>query len=253
MKTKKIILILILILSLSFVLTGCSTIGELKTKTILTNYLDSKDGPESVIDQSFNKLIDEFSNDASLNNYSWDYNISLKEVNIIDSKADDEGSGILKAEDIVLIYDYQITGEAESSSNINKRGQLSYTIGSLTYDDNRNVLVKITPTQAERSAEPPKSPKITDISTDNNNGFSLNAKITEYHSNTSIGVISLGDRNLTKSTNRVLDISNDQLQLSTELTLGETDFASILAINYDELLDENSELTGLAAVLIAVP
>jgi len=38
MKTKKIILILFLILSLSFVLTGCSAIGELKTETRINDF-----------------------------------------------------------------------------------------------------------------------------------------------------------------------------------------------------------------------
>jgi len=70
MKTKKIILILFLILSLSFVLTGCSTIGELKTETIVGNYLESEDGPESVVKQSFDKLLNEFSTTEGLKDYN---------------------------------------------------------------------------------------------------------------------------------------------------------------------------------------
>ncbi len=252
MKTKKIILILFLILSLSFILTGCSTIGELKTKTILTNYLESGEGPEMVIDQSFNKLVSEMSNSENLdlNKYDWVYNVSLKEVNIINSKADDEGSGILTAEDVVLIYNYTITGKAtDSGSDINKKGQLSYTIDSLTYDDNKNVLVKITSTQADPASE---SPLISEFKSNNEVGFSLNAAIQEHNPDTTLGVISLGDRNFDDS-NKVLDISNTDLSLDTDLTLGETNFASILVINYEELLDSKSEQTGIASMLVAVP
>jgi len=253
MKTKKIILILFLILSLSFVLTGCSTIGEFKTETIVANYLESEEGPESVVKQSFNKLLEEFSNNESLNDYEWSYSINFENVNIVDAEADADGSGILTAKNIVLVYNYQISGKPNVNNlvSIQKEGKLSYNIGSLRYDNNKEQLLKISPTQAEA---PSQSPVISEVSADNSNGFSLNARIENYSADSSLGVISLGNRNFSASSNKVLKISTDkQISLNTDLTLAETDFASILVINYQELLNKNSEQTGLAAALIAVP
>lgn len=251
MNTKKIILILLLIFSISFVLTGCSAIGELKTETILNDYLEEDNGPESVINQSFDKLMDELNNnnDETLNDYNWSSSISLYEINIVNSKADDNGSGILTAKDIVLIYNYQITGKAEGLEPIKKSGTLEYNIGSLTYDDNKNELTGMSNTQADTNG----TPSISEVQT-NNDYFSLNAKIIDHNFETTLGVISLGNRIFSDDlNNQVLEISTNQLELDTELELGETDFASILVIDYDELLNEKSEKTGLAAMLIAVP
>jgi len=102
--------------------------------------------------------------------------------------------------------------------------------------------------QADR---PSKSPIISEIATDNNDGFSLTATIKEYTAD-SLGSLSLADRSLSNP-DKFYKISGDQLNLNTVFTLDETDFTSILVINSDELLDQNSAQTGLAAVLIAVP
>ena len=100
---------------------------------------------------------------------------------------------------------------------------------------------------------PPNSLKITEITPSFNN-FSLNGVIDNPSSGSVLGVISLDRSNFSESeNNQVLAISNNQLSLDTELTLGDTDFASILVINHDELINNKSEQTGLAAALIAVP
>lgn len=252
MKNKKIILISIIILTLSFTLSGCSTISELKTETIVANYLKSEDGPEKVIAQSFDKLLEEFSKNDSLKDYNWSYSLDFDKVNIVDAKADADGSGVLTAENIILVYDYQLSGEPKDNAlnSISRGGSLTFNINKLKYDDNKEELLNITSTQAERPSE---SPKIYDLSSDNSDGFTLTAKTENINTDSALGVISLGSRNFSASSNRVLDITTNQLALNTELTLAESDFASLLLINYDELKDNNSEQTGLASFLISAP
>jgi hypothetical protein len=254
MNTKKIILILLLIFSLSFVLTGCSAIGELKTETIVKKYLESDDGPKYAVKQSFNKLLDEFSQTDGLEDYKWKYSINDETVNIVDAKSDSDGSGILTVKNIVLVYDYTITGEhkSDNSKSVSKNGNLYYNIDKLIYDNNSEELIEMNQAKAKGQS---KSPVLSKITPNNDNGFILNVEIDEYSSGSVLGVISLGDRDLSDSqSNHDLDISNDQLSIDTEFSLGETNFASILVINYDELIDIDSPLqTGLAAALIAVP
>jgi|GEM_PF-2239323 hypothetical protein len=259
MNTKKIILILLLIFSLSFVLTGCSAIGELKTETIVANYLESENGPEYAIKQSFNKLLDEFSNTEKLSNYDWSYTINFKKLNIVDAKSDSDGSGILTTNNVVLVYDYTIKGNPKKSdlNPISKTDglKLTYNITELQYDDNKDGLRTMTSTQAERQDKSPQSPLISKIEKINSDDGELILKgdIKEHTESSVLGVISLGDRNFSELNNQVLNISDTKLSVDTGLTLNKTDFASILVINYDELLDNSSEQTGLAAVLISAP
>ena len=169
----------------------------------------------------------------------------------MDAKSDSDGSGILTVKNIVLVYEYTITGEhSDPEKSVNKKGDLYFNIGKIIYNDNSEELIDMTTSMAD---VPPNSLKITEITTSNNN-FSLNGVIDNPSSGSVLGVISLGRSIFSESeNNQVLTISNDQLSLDTELTLGDTDFASILVINHDELIDKRSEQTGLAAALIAVP
>ncbi|MFN2341696.1 MAG: hypothetical protein ABR547_10560, partial [Halanaerobium sp.] len=250
---------LLLIFSLSFVLSGCSAIGELKTETILNDYLESKEGPKGVIAQSFDKLLEEFEGNNTLNDYDWEYTIELKTVNIINSKADEDGTGILTANDIILEYKYTIKGDPKNNelSPINKTDDLylTYNITELQYDDNKDELEMMTSTQAERQDKSSQSPLISNIEKINSDDGELILKgdIEEHTESSILGVISLGDRNFSELNNQVLNISDTKLSVDTGLTLNKTDFASILVINYDELLDNSSEQTGLAAVLISAP
>lgn len=258
MNKKKIIIILFLILSLSFVLTGCSAIGELKTETIVGNYLESEDGPESVVKQSLNQLFAKYSSEGRLNDYEWTQNINLKDLEIMEPVAD-QGTGILTAGRIRLIFDYTINGDPQDSDlkPINKGGTLTYEIDSLTYDNKKEELVSMTETPNEVSDANSESPVISGIKTENSkddgNGFSLTANLDTKNVAETVGIISLGKRYFSGSTDRVLDITNNQLSLVTQVTLAETDFASIMVINYDELTSTDSGQTGLAAALIAVP
>ncbi|MFN2341697.1 MAG: hypothetical protein ABR547_10565, partial [Halanaerobium sp.] len=247
---------LLLIFSLSFVLSGCSAIGELKTETIVKNYLESDDGPENVIAQSFDKLIYELNNntDDNLNDYEWDYKINNEKVNIVDAKSDSDGSGILTVKNIVLVYDYTITGDHknDNSKSFSRNGELYYNISELIYDDNSENLKHMSQAKAKRQSNS-LSPILSKIEPNYDNGFSLKVEIDNYSSGSVLGVISLGDRDLSDSqSNHALNISDDQLSIDPEFSLGETNFASILVINYDKLIESPLQ-TGLAAALIAVP
>ena len=253
MKTKKISLILFLILSLSFVLTGCSTIGELKTETRINDFLTSPDGPEYVLNQSFKKLIDEFSNTPNLDNYEWSYNVNLEDPNIVAPQADSDGSGVLTARNIVLVFEYQIKGKPPTNSDLEPidtgKKKISYNINELIFDDNKNQLIKMTTTN--QSESPSESPEISQFEANYSDGFSFTATI-ENNTDDSLGVISLGDKNLSDP-DKALEINNDQLSLNTSFILDEPHFASILVINYDQLFVEGSVQTGLNSMLIAVP
>jgi hypothetical protein len=113
----------------------------------------------------------------------------------------------------------------------------------------------MTSTQADRENKSPQSPLISKIEKINSDDGELILKgdIKEHTESSVLGVISLGDRNFSELNNQVLNISDTKLSVDTGLTLNKTDFASILVINYDELLDNSSEQTGLAAVLISAP
>ena len=225
----------------------------MKTETRINDFLTSPDGPEYVLNQSFKKLIDEFSNTPDLDNYEWSYNVNLEDPNIVDAQADSDGSGILTARNIVLVFEYQIKGKPPTDSNLEPidtgKKKISYNIDELIFDDNKNQLKKMTTTYQAES--PSKSPEISQFEPNYSDGFSFTANIKNYSAD-SLGVISLGDKNLSDP-NKVLEINTDQLSLNTNLTLDDPHFASILVINHDELINQQSVQTGLTSMLIAVP